>query len=158
MKYLFTFLLVCISATVPGQKVQLLELDVLENRIANGKDTFYIINYWATWCAPCIKEIPYFNKFQKAYLNKPVKVLLISLDFLSQYQKAVVPFVRKQKLETEVFLLNEKDQQQYIDRISTDWSGALPATAFICQHKNIKRFFEQEFTYDELVQTFNSLQ
>jgi thiol-disulfide isomerase/thioredoxin len=158
MKSIFTVFIVLISLHINAQKVKLIKLNDLEKRISNGKDTFYVVNYWATWCAPCIKELPYFDQLQKAHKDKPVKVLLVSLDFPSRYKKKVVPFIEKRKLTSEVFLLDETDQQAYIDRISPQWSGALPATAFINRAKNTTQFFEQEFTYKELLATFNSLQ
>ena len=158
MKCLFTLLFLLSVTFAHAQTVRLIRLNELESRIAGGKDTFYIINYWATWCAPCVKELPYFDKFQKNHLQQPVKVLLVSLDFLSQYEKAVIPFVKKNKWISEVFLLNERNQQEYIDRISKQWSGALPATAFINRKRNTSHFFEREFTYEFLLKTFNSLQ
>lgn len=158
MKRFISIFVLLASLHVNAQRVKLIKLNDLEKRISNGKDTFYVINYWATWCAPCIKELPYFDQLQKANKNKPVKVLLVSLDFLSRYKKKVLPFVEKRKLVSEVFLLNETDQQTYTNRISPQWSGALPATVFINKAKNINQFFEQEFTYKELLETFNSLQ
>lgn len=158
MRITLSVFILLISLHINAQKAGLIRLDDLEKRISNGKDTFYVINYWATWCAPCIKELPYFDQLQKANKNKPVKVLLVSLDFPSQYKKKVIPFIEKRKLTSEVFLLNETDQQAYIDRISPQWSGALPATSFINRAKDTAQFFEQEFSYKKLLETFNSLQ
>jgi len=158
MKWFCTIFLAFFFNRLPAQEVRLIKLDELEKRIESGRDSFYIINYWATWCLPCIKELPYFDRLQHEYKDQPVKVLLVSLDFLSQYKKSVIPFVKKKKLRSEVFLLNETDQQAYIDRISKQWSGALPATAFINRVKKTSYFFEQEFSYDTLIKTFNSLQ
>lgn len=87
MKSIFTVFIVLISLHINAQKVKLIKLNDLEKRISNGKDTFYVVNYWATWCAPCIKELPYFDQLQKAHKDKPVKVLLVSLDFPSRYKK-----------------------------------------------------------------------
>jgi len=112
-------------------QVKLLKLDDLDQRIAKGKDTTYVINFWATWCAPCVAELPNFEKLHLSNLKKPVKVLLVSLDFKSKLQKEVIPFVQHNKINAEVFLLNEADQQQYIERIDKKWSGAIPATLFV---------------------------
>jgi hypothetical protein len=88
-------------------------------------------------------------------LKKPVKVLLVSLDFKSKLQKEVIPFVQKNKINAEVFLLNEPDQQQYIERIDQKWSGAIPATLFV--NKKTRRFYEKEFTETELKNTLLNL-
>jgi thiol-disulfide isomerase/thioredoxin len=144
------FFIICLSLITysASAQIKLLSLDELDKRVANGKDTTYIINFWATWCSPCVAELPHFEKLHLANLKRPVKVLLVSLDFKSKLQKSVVPFVQDKKLKAEVFLLNETDQQAYIERIDPKWSGAIPATLFIKKDK--RQFFEREFTSDEL--------
>jgi len=154
MRIFFIICLSLITYSVNAQ-VKLLKLDDLDKRIANGKDTTYVINFWATWCSPCVAELPNFEKLRLANLKKPVKVLLISLDFKSKLQKEVIPFVEKNKINAEVFLLNEPDQQQYIERIDKRWSGAIPATLFV--NKNTRRFYEKEFTETELKNTLLNL-
>jgi thiol-disulfide isomerase/thioredoxin len=151
------FFLICLSLITysVNAQVKLLKLDDLDKRIANGKDTTYVINFWATWCSPCVAELPNFEKLRLVNLKKPVKVLLLSLDFKSKLQKEVIPFVEKNKINAEVFLLNESDQQQYIERIDKKWSGAIPATLFI--NKNTRRFYEKEFTETELKNTLLNL-
>ena len=138
-----------------GQQVRLISIDQLNARIENGKDTTYIINFWATWCAPCIKELPAFEKLNEEYKSEQLKVLLVSVDDISDLKSSVTPFVNKQKMNSEVILLNETDQQQYIDRIDSNWSGSIPATLFI---KNGKRkFFEKEFTFIELSEEYQTI-
>ena len=153
MRILF---IICLSLIVysSSAQVKLLTLDDLDKRIANGRDTTYVINFWATWCSPCVAELPHFENLRKATLGKPVKVLLVSLDFKSKLNKEVIPFVKKNNIQAEVFLLNEPDQQAYIERIDKKWSGAIPATLFV--NKTSKQFYEKEFTEQELNRTFLS--
>jgi thiol-disulfide isomerase/thioredoxin len=147
------FIIICLSLITYSAKAQvkLLTLDELDKRIANGKDTTYVINFWATWCAPCVAELPNFEKLRLGNLKKPVKVILVSLDFKSKLQRVVIPFVQQNKINAEVFLLNEPDQQQYIERIDKKWSGAIPATWFV--NKKSRQFYEKEFTETELKNT-----
>ena len=140
-----------------AQTVKLLSVDELEDRISKGGDTLYVVNFWATWCAPCIAELPYFEKLQTTYKDQPLKVLLVSLDFKSKLQKSVIPFVQKKQLTNETFLLNEANAQVYIDKISKEWSGAIPATLIYNKKNNVRKFYEKEFTYAELEQTYKSL-
>lgn len=151
----FFILLVLFSLNAAGQKVTLLSLDQLYQRIEEGKDTTFVINFWATWCAPCIKEIPCFEKLQTAYKSDQLKVLLISLDFKSKMKSTVLPYVKRKKIKNEVFLLNENDQQVYINRIDSAWSGALPATLMI--RKNSRKFFEKDFEYAELLKEYQNI-
>lgn len=148
----FLFLLFPIGAF--SQQVKLLTVDELDRRVEQGRDTTYVVNFWATWCAPCIKELPHFEKLQQEKKSDKLKVLLVSVDFKNRLEKSVVPFVKKRNLKNEVFLLDEKDEQQYIDRIDKSWSGAIPATLFI-NGKN-RKFVEKEFTYDELLKEYQN--
>lgn len=148
-------LLFSIKGYNQNQNVKLLNIDQLNERIKNGKDSTYVVNFWATWCAPCIKELPHFEKLAAEHKSEKLAVLLVSLDFKSKLASNVVPFVKKKNLKNEVFLLNESDPQQFIDRIDPSWSGSIPATLFI---KNDKRkFVESEFTYEQLLTEYKKL-
>lgn len=151
------FFVICLSLITysVGAQVKLLTLDDLDKRIAQGKDTTFVINFWATWCSPCVAELPNFEKLRLANLKKPFKILLVSLDFKSKLEKDVIPFVLKNKIKAEVFLLNEPDQQKFVERIDKKWSGAIPATLFI--NKKIRRFYEKEFTEAKLKSTLLNL-
>jgi thiol-disulfide isomerase/thioredoxin len=129
-------------------QVKMLSLPQLQKRIHNP-DTVYVVNFWATWCKPCIAELPHFEKLQAVYKNQPLKVLLVSMDFESKLP-AVKAFARTHKLATEVFLATRKSDQELIDGIDKDWSGALPGTLIVNAKKGIRQFHEQAFTYDEL--------
>jgi thiol-disulfide isomerase/thioredoxin len=144
--FLFLSLICCLSAT--AQRVGLITLDQLYDRVDRGGDTLYVINFWATWCAPCVKELPNFEKLSKDYKNKNLRVLLVSMDFKSKLDTTVIPFIRKIGIKNEVLILNETDPQIYINRIDSSWSGALPATLMIKYNK--RKFFEKDFTYSEL--------
>lgn len=157
MKINFLRILVLFAFSVSGysQNVKLLNIDQLNERIKNGKDSTYVVNFWATWCAPCIKELPHFEKLKADYKSDKLAVLLVSVDFKSKLKSAVVPFVKRKALKNEVFLLNESSPQEYIDRIDPNWSGSIPATLFIKEDK--RKFIESEFTYDQLLTEYKKL-
>lgn len=152
---ILAFLFVAFSFSASSQNVKLLSIDQLNERVKNGKDSTYVVNFWATWCAPCIKELPHFEKLQADYKSDKVKVLLVSVDFKSKLNSAVVPFVKRKNLKNEVFLLNESSPQEYIDRIDPSWSGSIPATLFIKGDK--RKFVESEFTYEQLLTEYKKL-
>lgn len=139
-----------------SQHVHLITVNDLNNRIAYGKDTTYVINFWSTLCTPCIKQLPYFEKLNEQFKNKKLKVLLVSIDLKSQLTSAVIPFVKRKKIKSEILLFDEENQQEFIERIDAGWSGSIPATLFI---KNKKReFFERDITYEELLDEYKYLQ
>jgi thiol-disulfide isomerase/thioredoxin len=107
-----------------------------------------VINFWATWCAPCVKELPFFEKLNKTYADRDVEVLLVSLDFPKQYDSKLKPFIEDKKLKSKVVALNDTDANYWIPKISEDWTGAIPAT--LIYNKDKRQFYEQPFNYEEL--------
>lgn len=108
----------------------------------------YVVNFWATWCAPCVKELPYFEKLREEYIDKDVEVILVSLDFPKQIDKRLIPFINKKQLKSNVIVLNDVNEDVWIKDIDSTWSGALPAT--LIYSKKGRKFFEQSFEYEEL--------
>lgn len=113
-------------------------------------DTIYVVNFWATWCRPCVKEMPYFEKLGAEYADKKVKVILVSLDRLDYRETVLASFVEKHKLKSTIWHLEDKDPNIFIPKISNDWQGSIPATLLIQPSKGIWRFYEQEFKYAQL--------
>lgn len=153
--FICVFLFGVFSISAYSQNVKLLTIDQLNERVQTGKDTTYVVNFWATWCAPCIKELPHFEKLAADYKAEKLKVLLVSVDFKSKLSSNVIPFVKRKNLKNEVFLLNESSPQEYIDRIDASWSGSIPATLFIKGEK--RKFAESEFTYEQLLTEYKKL-
>ena len=120
----------------------------LKPLIHKNDDNVHVVNFWATWCAPCIKELPYFEAINKKYANDNVEVLLISLDFPRQYDSKLKPFLKEKQLTSKVICFDDIDQNTWIPAIDSTWSGALPAT--IIYKGNKRKFYEGSFTYDEL--------
>ncbi len=120
----------------------------LEPLLTQKNDTTYVINFWATWCKPCIEEMPAFNQLHTNYVKKKVRVILVSLDFGKDYQSRVKSFAERHSLKSKIVILDDPNSNAWIDKVSPDWSGALPAT--LIYNKNKRLFFEQSFTYEEL--------
>ncbi len=83
-------------------------------------------------------------------------MLLVSVDFRSEWKTALIPFVKKKQIKSEVYLLNETDQQEFINRVDPSWSGAIPATLFVKAKQ--RKFFEKEFSYPELLTEYKNMQ
>ena len=102
------------------------EFDYINSIFNQNNDTTYVINFWATWCAPCVAELPYFEEVQAA--GGKTKVILVSLDFPSQFKKKLVPFVQDRKLQSTVWALADTDHDSWINKVSPEWTGAIPIT------------------------------
>lgn len=108
-----------------------------------ANDTLYVINFWATWCAPCVEEMPYFEKLHDETQGQKVKVLLVSLDFKKDLETKLIPFLKERKLQPQVIQLADGRYNDWIDRVSPEWSGAIPATILIKRDKRV--FYGEQF-------------
>ncbi len=133
---------------VTKQEIRVVDFAGLQPLLEKSNDTTYIVNFWATWCAPCLKELPYFQQIHEKYSDQKVKVFLVSLDFERQIETRLKPFIEKNKLTPEVIVLNDPKSNIWIDKVDPSWSGAIPATLFF--NNSNRLFFEKEFTYNEI--------
>ncbi len=141
------------SFTYVPKTVQKLSYEQLEKRVKKNNDTLYIVNYWATWCKPCVEEMPYFIESAKKNASQKVKFIFVSLNSLKETEK-VNQFVEKRQIEQDVFLLNAGNPNIWIDKVDPSWGGSIPATAMY--KKKVKVFFrEGEFTQAELDSVIN---
>jgi len=128
------------------------DADALMARIANP-DTTYIVNFWATWCAPCVKELPEFDKLERMSAGKPVKVILVSLDFREDAAHKLPTFVQRRKLKPEVVWFSETDANEFIPKIDTRWGGSIPATLIVGDGSARRRaFLEGSITATQIAQ------
>ncbi|MDY0200184.1 MAG: TlpA disulfide reductase family protein [Tenuifilaceae bacterium] len=128
--------------------IPIVDFDGAKPLLHKDSDTLYVVNFWATWCAPCVKEIPYFEQIAKEFTNRKLKVILINLDFPNHYESRLIPFVEENGIKSSIVMLDDPDANRWINEVNTGWSGSIPATLIYNRHE--RRFFEQEFTYDEL--------
>lgn len=127
----------------------------LEPYLHLSEDKVYVINFWATWCLPCVKELPFFEAIHAKYKQKNVEVILVSLDMPQKIDSVLIPFIKKKNLQSNIIHLDDPDANSWIEKVNNNWSGAIPAT-LIYNSKN-RKFYEQSFTYETLekeVQTF----
>ena len=135
-----------------AQKVSVYKINQLLKRIHNQSDTVYVVNFWATWCKPCVAELPEFEKLSKDYKTKKVKVLLVSMDFKEDIATRVKPFLKKNNYTIEVVLLDEMNGNDFINQVSEKWTGAIPATLITQKNKSNNQFIEKKVTYQFLTQ------
>lgn len=145
MKYLISFfLLVAISFSmdVNAQEINRFQsFDEWEKSISNEEGVTYVVNFWATWCKPCVAELPYFEQLNEK--RNDVKVILVSLDFEQNIDKQVIPFLQKRNIQSQVDILLDQKANDWIDKVDPSWSGAIPATLLIKDSN--KKFYEQSF-------------
>lgn len=143
-----------VKVDVSEVKVETLTYEELEPLLNLKNDKTYVINFWATWCTPCIKELPAFEKLNSEYKDKNVEVILVSIDFPKQLEKRLKPYIKKKNLQSKVILLNVDKENAWVKKIDENWGGAIPAT--LIYNKSQKKFYPQTFNYTELVNELQS--
>lgn len=149
-KYLL-FLLAAffLQGSVHAQSIPAYNADKLVKRTQNP-DTVYVVNFWATWCAPCVQELPEFDSLQAYYQNKPVKVLLVSLDFKEDYQQKIPAFVAKKHPQPDILWFSETNANVFIPKIDNSWTGSIPATWIVATGNRFRTLLEKTITAHEL--------
>ncbi|TVR68519.1 MAG: TlpA family protein disulfide reductase [Marinilabiliales bacterium] len=135
-----------ISAAIA--QVPAMNFDDLKPRLTTRSDSVYVVNFWATWCVPCVKELPEFEKINEVYSDRKVKVILVSLDNPRHMESRLLPFIREHNLRSEIILLDDPRSNRWIPMVDETWSGAIPAT--IIFNRETRSFYEKVFTYEEL--------
>lgn len=158
MKYGFQLLLIFFLSTIAiqvyCQKIKVYNYDQFEHRLNHESDSLYFVNFWATWCVPCVKEMPAIQELASKYKDKPLKILLVSLDQPSVVESRLKPFIEKFNLTPEVVILDDPDFNSWIDKVDPSWGGAIPAS--MIYSKNKRDFYEQSFEFEELDKIINS--
>lgn len=128
----------------------------LQGTLDKEREKVLVVNFWATSCPPCLKEMPHFNELEKEYADKNVKIILVSLDRARDLNSRVYPFVEKLEIKPEVVLLEDQNYSKWTEKIDASWYGALPATVIINGEKRKFRFGAYE-TYSELQEDIKEL-
>jgi thiol-disulfide isomerase/thioredoxin len=139
---------VFIGAFAFTQGIKKVRITDLEKIIRESK-TPLIVNFWATFCIPCLEEIPYFQKSVKKHQKDSLQLLLISLDLKGDYP-GIRAFAAKRKITARIVWLNETDADYFCPKIDSAWSGALPATVFINNKTGYRKLCEEQIKEDNL--------
>ena len=134
------------AITANSQPIPKMKMADVVKSFSNGTDTVYVVNFWATFCKPCVGEIPYFINIVKKYAGQKVKLLLVSLDLPSYYPAKIKAFAKQHRFNTNIAWLNETNADIFCPMIDEKWSGAIPATIIVNGKTGYKKFFEDEIT------------
>jgi thiol-disulfide isomerase/thioredoxin len=121
----------------PGQLAIYENFEELEHIFNYKNDTTYVINFWATWCKPCVAELPYFDDLYKEYKEDKLKIILVSLDFPKQIETKLKPFIKNNNVLPEVKMLKDSDINGWGAKVSEEWDGAIPITLIYNKDKKL---------------------
>lgn len=154
-KLLCAVFYVALIITVKAQDIKKIKAtDVLT--MMDTTATPLIINFWATWCKPCVSELKYFEKVVSSFKDKKIALVLISLDFADDYE-ALQNFVKTKGYACTVYWLNEPNLAIIQEKIDSRFEGSIPATLFINKKKNYKNFHDGQISQSSLKKEITTL-
>lgn len=131
-----------------NDEIEIVSFPELQAMLDQKDDKVRVVNFWATWCKPCVEELPLFEEIQDSLGVKNLEVLLISLDFPDKLESQLIPFVQKHQIKPQVILLDDPHENEWIPKVDSTWSGAIPATLILKGSR--REFFEKSFTRTSL--------
>jgi thiol-disulfide isomerase/thioredoxin len=155
-KVLLAVLFLCVGQLCTAQQIQKLKIAELLKMI-DTSSTPLVVNFWASWCGPCIREIPWFEKNVALLADKKVKLLLVSIDFPDEYPVNIAAFAKKNGYHSEIVWLNETDSDVFCPKIDKSWEGSIPVTLMVNNQKNYRRFYNQQLPEPRLIQELQAL-
>ena len=111
-------------------KLDMIDEDAMKTLIKNNTDKVKLINVWATWCGPCVNELPDFITMNRMYRNREFELITISADLPERRAKALT-LLKKMEASNTNYLFNSTDKYKLIELIDAEWQGALPYTLLI---------------------------
>lgn len=143
---LLTLAITVVSLNANCQQIAKWKITDVEKYMSAKNGEILVINFWATFCKPCVAEIPSFIKISEQYKDQKVKLLLVSLDLPSYYPAKVASFAKKHEFNTNIVWLNESNADYFCPKIDKAWSGSIPATLILNPTTGYRKFFEEEIS------------
>ena len=148
IKFTLALLFVFFTLSARGQQAKIVDYATLEKTLKGNSDTLKVVNFWATWCGPCIAEMPHLVKAQEEYKNRKVKFIYVSLDF-SKYKDNVEKVAGKKGLKGDLFILKD-DPNVYVNKIDKNWEGQIPITLLVLEDGSYKIHNSSFSNFEEL--------
>lgn len=154
-KILGFLLCICLAGSSTAQMVKKISIDELDTYIKSAQKPM-VINFWATFCRPCIEELPYFLEAQQQYPQ--VELVMVSLDLPGYFPEKVESFLRAKNFlgPTQVWL-NETNADNFCPRIDPAWDGAIPVTLWINPSKSYRKFVNRSMTGPQIKLAYQEL-
>ncbi len=145
MKKAFIVIMILFTGLISNsQSISKWKITDVEKYMSTKKGEILVINFWATFCKPCVAEIPSFIKMVDKYKSDNVKLLLVSLDLPSYYPAKITAFAKNHNFKTNIVWLAETNADYFCPKIDQKWSGSIPATLIINTKTGVRKFFEEE--------------
>lgn len=140
-----------------AQPISKISKDELVQILNNPSGKLHVVNFWATWCAPCVAELSGFQEVVNKMKSDKVDFLFVSLDFPSDGEQKLTAFMKKNHYSFKVALMTETDANSWIDLVDPSWQGDIPSTLFVNNSRKIHQFHSGAMDKNKLEKTIQTL-
>lgn len=123
--------------------------DDLKQIFESRKGKVILVNFWATWCKPCVKEFPELLKLYSNYKDKGFELVFLSLDDLSEIDTKLKPFLKKNNVDFTTYYNNFSKPEELIDLVDKNWGGGIPSTYIYDKEGSLKASILGSKTYEQ---------
>lgn len=110
--------------------IEKLSPDGLAELLKNDTEELKLVNFWATWCGPCIIEYPEFVTIQRMYGERDFQFVSVSMDSPEQADKAL-KYLKGKASALPNYIMDTDDKYKVIEVVGKEWDGSLPVTLLI---------------------------
>lgn len=111
-------------------EVNMIDVTGIKKLVKNDSDKLRLINFWATWCAPCVAEFPVLININRNFRKRQFEMITISMDNQDK-SKDVLNFLKKSHASTKNYHYNSDSKYELIEAVDKEWPGSLPYTMIV---------------------------
>jgi thiol-disulfide isomerase/thioredoxin len=124
---------------------------------ASSRSRVVLVNVWATWCAPCIKEMPGLVKLRTDYPDSDLEIIMVSTDDAEDLDSLVAPALSEAGVKFRTYILAGGNEDAFIRSMNPEWTGALPATFVYARGSSSVNWFVGGRTLEQLKNAVSGL-
>ena len=151
---LFCLCVACGTAWPPERlDIRIVDEDALRAVLTEARGDVVVLNFWATWCAPCVEELPHFARLVESYGERGLRVITVSFDDPETIESRVRPFVEERDYPFTYLVktpTNGDEYESFVNAIDPSWLGNVPATFIYDTSGQLHAVSHEPVTYSQL--------